>query len=426
MKQFILTIVLLNAVLAFTQQPTGSELTDYEKIELKAAELEYDKEELEKKIFEVSEKYETEKILLKGYESELERLRNEYSILSGEVLINNDELSTAQPESGTLKNELEAGAASSILFDNAKMPLFRTGFIIPKLDYKYEIKPNSFFRLYFYSGSGYQAVRSVWDGEHRTDPADNLEHRTDTFSHDIFFYINPMVKLYFPINMFVKSGLAYKYSEFRKQFYEADAYGIMSFDMKSDIGFDNRNIEMSLLTPWGKFEEGIALFGVFKQILMTSTDGESPDDLPIYLGLEVHFAKLLKNYDMIKAYYKHDYQISEDAGDRNTWITAGAIYAKDINSGLNFVTDLNVVVDEREFSEKYDISDPDDDVGTFWNVNLSSRLNYYLMNELNLFGGINMGIDLTREEEQLGDYLGNVNYGIEAGFTYKLRRLENK
>lgn len=427
MKQIILILILLN-VLLYSQQTTGNELTDYEKIELRAAELEYDKEELEKKIFDITEKYETEKILLKGYESELERLNSEYNVLSGEIHNGQNELNLSGYVPITKKNELEAGATSFINFDNAEKKLFRTGFTIPRLDYKYEKMPYNFFRMYLYSGSGYQAVRSVWDREHRTDPEDNLEHRTDTFSHDVFFYLNPMLKFYFPGSMFIKGGLPFNYSEFRKQFYNADAYGIMSLDMRLDLGFDNRNIEMSLLTPWNNFEDGFALFGFFKPNLMTSSDGKSPEELPMYLGMEAYYSKILKSHDMIKAYFKHSYQINENAADRNTWITAGAIYAKDINSGLNSETDFSFEVDEREFSEKYDISDQNDDVGTFFNINLRSKLNYYFIPVpvLNLFGGVNMSYDLTRDEDQLGDYMGSVTIGFEAGITYKLSRMESK
>lgn len=419
MKIYVAALILCFAAVSFPQITPESELSDYEKLELKIADLEFQMEELERQIQADSERLEIEKLLINKYTEELEEKEDEYFNGQKGITAGSDYYSQ-------YKNELTAVSGIVLTFDNAEKPLFRTDIKMPAVDYKYESDISDFVRLYFYSGMGYEAVRSVWDGEHRTDPADNLQHRTDTFSNEIYMYIDPKVKLHLTNGLFLKAALPFEYSEFTPQRYEggkrADSYGVFGLEMVAEFGFDNRIIEKHLLSPWNNFEEGISVLGFFRPGITASVDGESADDLPAYIGMEACYSELLNNDDMIKAYLTHSYQNNEDAGYKNTWITFGALYSRDFSRVINLESDIHITVDEREISDKYDPADPDDDIGTYWYIDASSKIHYYKIPELDAYFGINTGFDLSRGDDQLGNYLGSVNYGLEVGLIYKLKR----
>jgi hypothetical protein len=314
----------------------------------------------------------------------------------------------------TTKHKVLAGAdfsmgSYSTLYEmwsyDAKLKF--TNFTVPNVNYQFEAKPNDMFKLYLHADAGYMMSKLTYDGD---APANG-----DIFAKAMYLMADPMVKAYLPNNLFVKLGLPFTYVNLTEQDEDADAYGVQVLDMWAHFGFDNREIEMSMLTPWDKFEKGMAFYGVFKMGIMESVDGEDTEDLPMYFGVKGCYAHQMEGNMMLKPYLSFMMQLNEDAAPKDTEVVIGGMFAKDFNEKFNMEADLNLNILDTEFST-YDAA-ADESLDRLWKMNISAKGNYYVMPELNIFADLGLSMDMSMEDTDMG-----IAYGLGAIYTMNLMK----
>ncbi|MBU4486993.1 MAG: hypothetical protein KKD38_08700, partial [Candidatus Delongbacteria bacterium] len=243
----------------------------------------------------------------------------------------------------TTKNELMAGADftwgsynplggewSYVAEDNYM------SFTIPGVEYQFEAKPNDMFKLFLHADAGYLMSKYTDDGD---APANG-----DCFASAMYFALEPMVKAYLPNNLFVKIGLPFGFMNLTKQDEDADAESGQKLDMWANFGFDNREIEMHGLTPWDKFEKGMAFYGKFEMGILETWEDEDTEEFQMYLGVEGCYAYYMENM-MVKPYLKYKMQLNEGSDteplQKDSSIDIGAVFAKDFSEQFNLEAGLD-------------------------------------------------------------------------------------
>lgn len=273
-------------------------------------------------------------------------------------------------------------------------------FTIPGAMYQFETKPNDMFKLYLHGMVAYQMYKNTVDGE-AADPF-------DVFGSNLYLSLDPMVKAYLPNNLFVKVGLPFDYISMTPQVEDADAIGVQMLDMWAEFGFDNREIEIHGLTPWDKFEKGMAFYGVYEMGIMASVDGTDAEELPSYFGIKgcyAHYADAM----MIKPYLSYKMGMN-DKIDENGYFNIGARFVKDLNEQMNIDAGL-------DFGMKMLPEKDDADNDAYNTLVLDAQFNYYVMPELNVYGLFNMNMDLTTEDAE-------PVYALGLGAVYTMNLLK--
>jgi len=271
-------------------------------------------------------------------------------------------------------------------------------FVVPGVDYQFEAKPNDMFKLYLYAGLAYDMYKSTVDGD---APVNG-----DCFGSDLSFYVNPKAKVYLPNSLFAKVELPYGYVSATDQDEDAEAIAMSGMDATISGGFDNREIEMHMLTPWDKFEKGMAFYAFYDMGVMASYDGDTIDDLESFFGVEGCYAYQMENM-MIKPYVNYKMQLNEDAGFKDSWMNIGLMFAKDFNEQMNLEAGLNFGM---WMLEDADLAGYPEDSYNYLNVD--AQFNYYVMPELDVFGLIGVAMDLTTEDDN-----PNYTFGLGAEYT---------
>jgi len=274
------------------------------------------------------------------------------------------------------------------------------GFLVPGVDYQFEAKPNDMFKLYLYAGLGYMMEKTTVDGE----TADGA----DCYASDLNFYLNPMVKGYFANNLFAKLALPYNYDSVTPQIEDADAVAITSMNMILSGGFDNREIEMHALTPWDKFEKGMAFYGIYDMGIMGTYDGEDAEELASYFGVAGYYAHMMDNM-MVKPYLMYKMGMN-DKIDENGYFNIGLQFAKDFNEKMNLDAGLDFGM---TMLPEEDLAGND----AYNELDVEAQLNYYVMPELDIYGMLAMNMDLTTED-------ANPIYVFGLGAVYTMNLLK--
>ncbi len=317
------------------------------------------------------------------------------------------------------KNKVLGGAAFGYLMTTVEdaagddVTDATTAFQIPAVDYLLEAKPNDMFKLYLYGGIGYYMAKNTVDGD--TPP------NGDCYASDLSFYLNPMAKGYFANNLFAKLALPYNYDSVTGQDEDADALAESSLDFVLSGGFDNREIEMHGLTPWDKFEKGMAFYAVYDMGVMGSfdyidpvtgdTETEDDPELPSYFGVEGFYAHMMDGNMMLKPYLTYKMGMNEDA-DPDSYMNIGVEFAKDFNEQMNLEAGLNFgmwMLDDA------DAVGSDEDSYNYLDVD--AQFNYYVMPELDVYGALGVAMDLTTEDD-------NPNYLFGLGAVYTMNLLK--
>ncbi len=275
-------------------------------------------------------------------------------------------------------------------------------FVIPGADYQFEAKPNDMFKLYLHAGVAYDMYKNTVDGD---APVNG-----DCFGSDLSFYVTPKAKAFFANNLFAKVELPYVYVSATDQDEDADAIAASGMDAIISGGFDNREIEMHMLTPWDKFEKGMAFYAFYDMGVMASYDGDTIDDLESFFGVEGCYAHQMEGNMMIKPYVNYKMQLNEDAAAKDSWMNIGLMFAKDFNEQMNLEAGLNFgmwMLDDAPAGaeDSYNYLDVD------------AQFNYYVMPELDVFGLVGVAMDLTTEDD-------NPNYTFGLGAVYTMNFLK--
>ena len=270
------------------------------------------------------------------------------------------------------RNRLDAGAEFEYTMRDKHATM---GFTVPAVSYEFEALPSEMFRMYLYGDAGFNMSKWGYDGEW-----------DDEFSKVFGINLAPMGKVYLPNDLFVKFGLPFMFANYA--YGDNDAVSVMGLDMFAHFGYDNRELYLQGMTPWGRFEKGMAFYGVFDMGIMYSEDGDSVDDLPMHFGVEGCYAHYNDGM-MIKPYLSYMMQLNEDAGAKDAHLNIGAVYAQDFTEQLNLEAGLN-----------YSMVMPEDsDVDGASDFEIGALVNYYVMPELNIFGGFGYWMDMTKDND---------------------------
>ena len=264
---------------------------------------------------------------------------------------------------------------------------------VPEVNYQFEAKPNDMFKLYLYAGLGYQMESFTVDGESADESAKTMD-----------LYLNPMVKGYFANNLFAKIALPYNYMSYTAPIADAEAVALTGMNMILSGGFDNREIEIHALTPWNNFEKGMAFYGIYDMGIMASYDGTAAEELASYFGVAGYYAHMMENM-MVKPYLMYKMGMN-DLVDESSYLDLGLIFAKDFNEKMNMEAGLNF---NMHMLPEADALDND----AYNTLDVDAKVNYYVMPELDVFGGFGVNMDLTTED-------ANPIYSILVGAEYTL------
>ena len=264
---------------------------------------------------------------------------------------------------------------------------------VPEVNYQFEAKPNDMFKLYLYAGLGYQIESFTVDGESADESAKTMD-----------LYLNPMVKGYFANNLFAKIALPYNYMSYTAPIADAEAVALTGMNMILSGGFDNREIEIHALTPWNNFEKGMAFYGIYDMGIMASYDGTAAEELASYFGVAGYYAHMMENM-MVKPYLMYKMGMN-DLVDESSYLDLGLIFAKDFNEKMNMEAGLNF---NMHMLPEADALDND----AYNTLDVDAKVNYYVMPELDVFGGFGVNMDLTTED-------ANPIYSILVGAEYTL------
>jgi len=284
------------------------------------------------------------------------------------------------------------------------------GFVVPGIDYQFEAKPNDMFKLYLYAGLSYEMEKANVDGEPLNDQ--------DVYASDLSFYLNPMVKGYFANNLFAKLALPYNYVSATEQNEDAEALAESGLDFVLSGGFDNREIEMHALTPWDKFEKGMAFYAIYDMGVMGSidyidpvtgdTETEDDPELASYFGVAGYYAHMMENM-MVKPYLMYKMGMN-DKIDENGYFNIGLQFAKDFNEKMNLEAGLDFGM---TMLPEEDLAGND----AYNELDVEAQFNYYVMPELDIYGGLGMNMDLTTED-------ANPVYMFGLGAVYTMNLLK--
>lgn len=346
-----------------------------------------------------------------------------------------------------LKNKLDAGMFFSSMFNTADVPVGETVITVPYAKYYLETIQQEKNKFYLTGEMGYKMHKMTLDGE---APDEN----SDQFGMTFYLDLQPEIKLIIPNEMlekfgkpsskssdgwsdtgewvgesnaetvnkwFTSLGLPVYYASVTPQNELLDAYNETVVDFTFKLGYDDKKVDIKKLTPWAKFEKGLLAYGLFEYRVTESNeyldnlrDGENTE-MPMRFGLASQYAYDLDNLNsMVKGFLSLKYQMEAESWRVFPWeytgrgykgsyldLTYGMEYAQDFNSQFNLISQLQYTTWQLH-DDQYDNS-----INALY---FDSKLNYYPIKEVNVFGGMNMTVHLKEKdkEPEFKFYLGGV------------------
>ncbi len=351
------------------------------------------------------------------------------------------------------KNKLEAGGFFAYDFNTAEIPESTIDFTIPYAKYYYETVQKETNKFFLSGDFGYNMTKTTYDGE-------ALEGQ-DCFGSRMFLNVDPQLRMYLKKEMFAKknkaggkskveedewndepedaedtgrnkdrwfvaAGLPVSYEMITPQIEDADAVSSTFVDVTLDIGYDDNKIDVKKLSPWAKFEDGIFGYAFFDyRVVETYYDTDS-ETKPISLGAYGQYAYDSDNYvknSMIKAFMGVKYQMSDDVIRIFPWeyTIAHPYYGTsiDLSMGLEYAQDINEMINVNVGVSGISSMLDDEDGNSINALNIMSRVNYYPMPELNVYGGFGAETHLKEKDSQ-------PDYKLYLGAVYTFDFLEMK
>jgi hypothetical protein len=310
-----------------------------------------------------------------------------------------------------------------------------TDFTIPYAAYNFESVQKEVNKFFLSGDFGYNMYKTTYDGE--------VPEGMDVFASRVFLNIEPQMRMYLKKEMFaqkskaggkskieedewndepedaedttrrkdrwfVAAGLPVSYEMITPQYEDADAVTSTFVDVTFNIGYDDNLVDVKKLSPWAKFEDGIFGYAFFDyRVVETYYDTDS-ETKPLALGAYGQFAYDSGNYvknSMLKLFTEVKYQMSDEAVKFYPWeYTMGytGTYL-DFSLGLDYAQDIN-----EQFNVTAGISGTssmldDEDANSINSLNIISRVNYYPMTELNVYGGFG-ALTHLKEKDSVPDY----------------------
>lgn len=345
------------------------------------------------------------------------------------------------------KNKLEAGGHFGMIFNSADIPVSTTEFTIPYAKYYYETVQKETNKFFLSGDFGYSMSKTTYDGE--------TPEGGDVFASRMFLNVEPQMRMYLKKEMFgqkkkpgvkdeedewndeegteevkkdrwfVAAGLPVSYESFTPQYEDADAVTSTFVDVTFDIGYDDNNVDIKKLSPWAKFEEGIFGYAFFDyRVVETYYDTDS-ETKPLAMGVYGQYAYDSGNYvknSMLKAFLSLKYQMSEEAIRFFPWEFTQAPYVGkyyEFKFGLDYAQDITEMVNVAAGISGISSMLDDEDGNSINAMNIITKVNYYPVPELNVFGGFGIETHL-KEKDSVPDYK------LYLGASYTFDFLEMK
>lgn len=305
-----------------------------------------------------------------------------------------------------------------------------TNIAIPYGSYRFEGKTNEKALYYVYADGGFRMNKfSPVDDSHPATPSGSTD---DSFAYDMNLHVNPMAKYFMKDSTFVTIGLPFYFiSKQIESVTRPEDDMMITSDMQLDItatfGYDTRDIEFHVLSPWDNFEEGIAAYGFFsKGLLKSYTDWDtrpgSPLNQPAFIfGAEGCYSYLLEDFKLlVKPIIRYEQQLNDETY-QYWWLSSNVFAAWDYSKKINVNGSVGMKFGDTGETEEYIDYDPINNLAgnTTWFM-IEAEVNYYVKPELNVFFGFE-GESLLFANQEMGDWQRNASeLNIRLGATYQL------
>jgi len=347
------------------------------------------------------------------------------------------------------KNKIEAGGFFGYQFNTADVPVAKTDFTLPSISYRLETSQASKNKFYLNADAAYRFYKTTVDGE--------AEGNLDNFANLLSVNIDPSFRMYLSKEMFqqktkpvlkeknkedeweegtagssnkwfVSFGLPVNFSNTTPQNDQYDSFSSMSVDLTTNIGYDDKKVDIKRLSPWAQFQEGLFAYGLFEYRLTESYDGEDVDEMPLYVGVAGDFAynsqKYLSN-SMIRGFASVKYQLNDKV--IRVLPPAPEVFGPYIGTIIDLKYGVEIA---KDFTDKINanlslsylsiqlLDDPQDDSQNF--LEMFGRVNFYPIPDLALWGGI----DWTGHLPEELDYIPEFNFKFGAVYTLDFLKMK--
>lgn len=306
-----------------------------------------------------------------------------------------------------------------------------TNISVPYGSYQFEGKTNEKSMYYVYVDGGFKM--------NKMSPSDDLPlaeqpgSTNDSFAYNMGLAVNPKVKYFMRDSTFATVELPFHFIS-RQEHSETSledelmVTSDMVFSVASTFGFDNRDIEFHILSPWDKFEEGIAGYGFIKKDLLksyTNPDTQNSDKInrqEFLFGAEGCYSYLLEDLRLlVKPTMRYEMQLSSEAYEY--WWLSGSVFAAwDYSKKININGSFGFKHGNSGFGIETPLSTDDLSGDTSWFM-LEAEINYYVKPELNIFFGFEGESLLFADQYYDGENEWQRNaseLNVRFGATYQL------
>ena len=254
----------------------------------------------------------------------------------------------------------------------------------------------------------------------------------ESFAYDLGLFVNPMIKYFMKDSTFATIGLPFYFVSKQKESVTRPEDDMMiTSDMQLDItatfGYDARDIEFHILSPWDNFEEGIAAYGFFSKGLLKSytdwdTRPKSPLNQPTFIfGAEGCYSYLLEDFKLLlKPIVRYEQQLNDETY-QYWWLSSKVFAAWDYSKKININGTLGMKFGETGESEEDVDYNPKNNLAgnTTWFM-IEAEVNYYVKPELNIFFGFK-GESLLFAVQDQDEWQRNASeLNIRLGATYQI------
>ncbi|MDA3886124.1 MAG: hypothetical protein PF638_11080 [Candidatus Delongbacteria bacterium] len=317
-----------------------------------------------------------------------------------------------------------------------------TNIAIPYGSYQLEGKTDEKSIYYVYADGGLN-MNSFSESDELPENETPFYSTDDSFAYDLGLFVNPMIKYFMKDSTFTTVGLpfsfvsksidpnSFSYIDPTPQATSEDT--AISSDLQlaatAVFGYDTRDIEFHVLSPWDKFEEGMAAYGFIKYGLfkhytfsgMTETQEDKLSAPEHVFGIEGCYSYLMEDYKLlVKPIASFEMQFN-DATDQYQWYTGKVFAAWDYSKKINVNGTLGMKFGTTGESEDDDYYNAKDNLAgnTTWFM-INAEVNYYVKPELNIFFGFE-GESLLFAVQDDDEWQRNASeLNIRFGATYQL------
>ncbi len=251
----------------------------------------------------------------------------------------------------------------------------------------------------------------------------------ESFAYDMSLFVNPMIKYFMKDSTFATIGLPFSFVSKSIDISSDETDMVISSDLRFNItaefGWDIRDIEFHMLSPWDQFEEGMAAYGFIKYGLfkhytysgITPAEDKRLSEPENIFGVEGCYSYLLEEPTLLlKPIVRYEMQFN-DAIAEYWWFTTKVFAAWDYTRNINVNGTIGFKygdTGEEMIIPRNNLSDT-----TTWFM-IEAEVNYYIKPELNVFFGFE-GESLLFAVQELDDWQRNASeLNIRLGATYQL------